>query len=87
MLRIVLLFVFSAVVGASEPTQLLHENSIENFQKELHGLKNNLDNLSLKVEQTAINNDSSIKESQLAIEKLGSTIIAQRESQQELVSV
>uniref|UniRef100_UPI003F58C436 hypothetical protein n=1 Tax=Vibrio cholerae TaxID=666 RepID=UPI003F58C436 len=87
MLRIVLLFVFSAVVGASEPTELLHENSIENFQKELHGLKTNLDKLSLKVEQTAINNDSSIKESQLAIEKLASTIIAQRDSQQELVSV
>ncbi|MCS6100261.1 hypothetical protein [Shewanella baltica] len=87
MLRVVLLFIFSAVVGASEPTQSLNENSIENFQKELHGLKTNLDNLSLKVEQTAINNDSSIKESQLVVEKLGSTIAAQHESQQELVSV
>lgn len=87
MLRAVLLFVFSAVVGASEPTQLLNESSIENFQKELRELKANLESLSLKVEQTAINNDSSIEESQLAIDKLGSTIIAQRDSQQELVSV
>jgi hypothetical protein len=87
MLRVVLLFVFSAIVSASEPTQLSNEISIESFQKEINGLKTNLDSLSLKVEQTAVNNKSSIKESQLAIDKLGSTVIAQTDSQKELVSV
>lgn len=87
MFRVVLLFLFSVTVSASEPTQLLNESDIENFQKELNGLQTNLNELSLKIEQSAISNSKAIEQSHLAIDKLGNTITAQSDSQKELIAL
>ncbi|EGR1117368.1 TPA: hypothetical protein SLZ62_003497 [Vibrio cholerae] len=89
MSRFLLLFVLSLTlsVSASEPIQLSNDSNAADFHQELNALEADLNELTIKFEQSTLDNRMAIEQSILEIKNFESSIVANNDVQKEIIAL